>query len=105
DREDALLAAEVLARMLGGERVVGGDLVAGVLAHERRVDLRQRLTAAELELYGLPAAVLHFLAVDREREVDRRDVALLRRTRGLRRLQRGVALAEHLDLLVHLRIL
>ncbi len=40
--------------------------VAVVLAHERRVDLRERLTCAELELNALTAAVLDFLAVHRE---------------------------------------
>ena len=73
------------------------DLVADVLADEGGVDLRERLTGAELELHALAAAVLDFFAVDREREVDRDDVALLRGTRGLGRLQRGVALAKRLE--------
>ena len=100
DGERALLAAEVLARVLGRERVLGRRLVADVLADERLVDLRERLAGAELDLDALAAAVLDLLAVDREREVDREDVALLRGARGLGRLERRVALAETLELLL-----
>ena len=78
DRERALLGAEVLARMLRRERVLRRRLVADALADEDLVDLGERLTGAELDLDALAAAVLDVLAVDREREVDREDVALLR---------------------------
>ncbi len=53
------LALEVFTRMLGRELGLGVDLVADLLADERRVELGQRLARAELELHPLPAAVLH----------------------------------------------
>ena len=77
-REDALLhvlhvrrgtsptlPAQLLARVVVGELGLDLELVVDVLAHERRVELREDLTGAELERHALPAAVLELLAVDR----------------------------------------
>src|SRR3981081_418478 len=76
------------------------ELVVDALARERGVEFRQHLTRAELELNALAPAILQLGPVDREREVDRRDVSRRGRTRRVGGLEARVSLAQQLDLLL-----
>ena len=94
------LPFQLLTWMLVGELGRHVDGRVDGLAGDPLFELRDDAARAELELHVVAPALLHLLAVDVEGEVDGDDVPLLRRARGLGRLEARVLLAEHLELLV-----